>query len=108
MHYAGRSGGMSIIELLVEAGADIHSSDDFLERAANEATARLLVDLGVDVQRGLPLHRAVMDEDAGLVSFLEEIREMLITMGVKSSAQLANRACPPDGMGHSVPSWISL
>lgn len=74
-----RSGNVKGIQMLVEAGADIHSSDDLLERAANEETARILVTLGVDVQHGLPLHRAVMDEDAGRVSFL--VNEAGASMG---------------------------
>ena len=67
---AASSGNVKAVRKLVEAGGEFKDPWNPLEEAKNAETARVLVELGADVDRGLPVHEAVWDEDAERIRFL--------------------------------------
>jgi ankyrin repeat protein len=67
---AASSGDVKAVRKLVEAGGDPNGYGSSLEEAKNAETARVLVELGADVDKGFPVHEAVMDEDAERIRFL--------------------------------------
>ncbi|MGM0376195.1 MAG: ankyrin repeat domain-containing protein [Bacteroidota bacterium] len=67
---AAGTGSIKALRKLVEAGGEFRDPWNPLEEAKNAETARVLVELGADVDRGFPVHEAVMDEDAERVRFL--------------------------------------
>lgn len=67
---AASSGSIKALRKLVKAGGEFRDPWNPLEEAKNAETARVLVELGADVDRGFPVHEAVMDEDAERIRFL--------------------------------------
>lgn len=65
-----RSGNVKALRKLADAGADPNRIGNPLEVAKNAETARVLVEMGADVNKGFPVHEAVMDEDVERVRFL--------------------------------------
>lgn len=67
---AAGHGNIKAVRKLVEAGGEFRDPWNPLEEAKNAETARILVELGADVDRGFPVHEAVWDEDAERIRFL--------------------------------------
>lgn len=65
-----RTGNVKALRKLAEAGADPNQIGNPLEVAKNAQTASVLVEMGADVNKGFPVHEAVMDEDIERVKFL--------------------------------------
>lgn len=68
---AARTGNLKALRKLHEEGADPNQVGNPLELAKNVETVRFLVnEMGADVNKGLPVHEAVKDEDAARIRFL--------------------------------------